>query len=578
MPNLSVFITFFLLLLNGGMVFGNSSASQQRKQMLGDFDFITGIFEISYAPLHWKSEHFGWNLETEREKAKQALTEEITPKAFQRIIKDFCMSTKDYHVAPDFYSTELANLPFGIKSAEGNYFVSYIDDDIYYHYESFPLSVGDQILLIDGRPIAEAVDEFRLKEIGSNFSATDQALAEFYFTTRFGSLGHEIPKGEVELTYCKPGSRAKKGVTLDWNYHFEEIVKVERPSAAKFAKHETHPLQKNPWQKLFMTSHCFHKRTPRFHTRTRKASNEDMAHLFGSRKGPLPELGTILWESEGWSEFHAYLFLIDDDQVGAYVRIPSYYVDEDYAAMEFEEIIELFEEVSDVLVIDQMNNGGGSVLYLYALLSMLTDRELELPKHRMMLTQEDLYVAIGRLQTLEPIKNDRGARKKFGPTVEGFLVNHKFIKSLQSSFRFTIDQWNAGKLLTDYSYLYGIEKISPHPEVRYTKPILVLINSLNFSAADFFPAIMQDNKRAKLMGTRTAGAGGYIERISFRNMNGIDGIDVTASFSLRSNGVPIENFGVEPDIFYEVSQEDLQNNYGEYKQNILKEIKNLILE
>lgn len=569
MFSITRYLTFFFFILHAGMALGNSHEDRQKKQMLRDLDFITGVFEIGYAPADWKSEYFGWNLEVEKKKAQQAINgaTSLNSKAFQKIVKEFCLSMKDYHVSPDFFSTELASLPISIKSAEGKYFISYVDEDLYLEYDSFPLSVGDEVLFVDGRPVAEVVEEFRLKEFGNNVLGTDQALAELYFTMRFGSLGHEIPKESIELVFCKPGSRAKKSIEMEWNYASEMITGVEYPSVAKSAKHTSHPLKKNPWRKLFLTSHIFHK-----------ASNEDTANLIGSRKSSIPELGTILWESEPWNEFHAYLFFINESKVGAYIRIPSYYVDGDEAAMEFAEIIELFEDVSDVLLIDQLNNGGGDVLYLYALLSMLTDRELDLPTHRMMLTQEDLYLAITRSQLLETIKNDRGARKKFGDTLEGLAVNYKLVNSLHNSYQFIIDQWNAGKLYTDYSYLYGIEKITPHPEVNYTKPILVLINELNFSAADFFPAIMQDNKRAKLMGTRTAGAGGYIERISFRNLNGIDGVDLTGSFSLRPNGRPIENLGIEPDVFYEVSQADLQNNYSEYKQNILKELKYLIPE
>lgn len=521
------------------MIIGNSALPHQRKQMLSDLDFITNTFEISYAPLTWKSEQHGWNLDDERIKAKLLVTSGpiLKQKAFQKIVKNFCLSTKDYHVVPDFYSTEQSSLPFGIKSAEGKYFISYVDEHAFLEYESSPLSVGDQLLFFDGRRISETVNEFRLNEIGNNFIGTDQALAEFYFTSRFGSLGHEIPKGRAEIVYLQAFTKEKRVVFLDWDYHLEKIIGTEFPSLAKSLTRKTQPLKKKSWQKVFMTPHCHRKKTYR-------ASNEDAANMLGGRKSIVPELGTILWESEEGSEFHAYLFLTTENLVGGYVRIPSYYVDGDNAAIEFAEVIEFFEEVSDGLVIDQLNNGGGMVLYLYALLAMLTDRELELPKHRMILTQEDLYLAINRSQILESIKNDRSARKKFGDTLEGVIVNHQLVKCLQNSYRFIIDQWNAGKLLTDYSYLYGIEKILPHPEVRYTKPILILVNSLNFSAADFFPAIMQDNQRAKIMGTRTAGAGGYVERVSFPNLNGIEGIDITASFSIRSNGIPIENFGV----------------------------------
>lgn len=568
---LAGFLTFFLFLPHCGLLCGVDALAQQKKQMLSDLDFITNIFEISYAPLTWKLENYGWDLEAERIKAKNLVINDpfLKQKAFQKIIKEFCQSTKDYHVVPDFYSTEESSLPFCIKCAEGKYFVSYIKEDFLLSQPSL-LSIGDEVLSINGRPISEAVQEFRLREFGSNFIGTDQALAEFYFTSRFGNLGHDIPHGTAEIIYRKAFEKEKHAISLKWDYESEKILTNDLSFFKKSEMQNKQTFQENPWKKLFMTSHYFRKRA-------HKASNEDTANLFGGKKSFIPPLGTILFEIEG-GEFHAYLFEIQDNVIGGYIRIPSYYAEDvNEAAMEFSDIIEFFEEVSHVLVIDQLNNAGGKILYLYALLSMLTDRELELPKHQMMLTQEDLYLAINRFLFLQKVKNDRGARKKFGETLEGFVVNYQLVKSFLNSYQFTMDQWEAGKRLTDYTYLYGIEKISPHPEVRYTKPILLLINHLNFSAADFFAAIMQDNKRAKLMGTRTAGAGGYIERIFFPNLNGIEGIDITASFSMRPNGMPIENFGVDPDILYEASQKDLQNNYSEYKKNILKELEVLLL-
>lgn len=544
----------------------------RHQQMMKDLEFMTNIFHFTYGPAEWKAEHFGWNLSEEISKAKHSVmgNHSLTQKEFHQIVRNFCMTTKDYHVVPQFYSTELSTLPFNIQSAEGKYFITFVDQKAYFNLEEFPLELGDQVLLIDGKPVEQVVEEFRQKEIGSNNRETDQALAELYLTTRLGCSGHEVPKGDVKITYCKSFTDEPMVFSVSWDYHPEILSIAGVPDRTKSLTRAVQiPLEKYSYRKQFMTPHYNLIRSVR-------ADNNEPSDLLGAKKSMIPPLGVVLWETPEKSPFHAYLFCLEDWSVAGYIRIPSYYVDGDSAAAEFAEIIELFQEVSDVLVVDQLNNGGGLVLYLYALAAMLTDYDLDVPMHRVMMTQEDVYKAAESSHILESIKNDRSARKIIGETLEGVVVDYNLAKGLLAADRFIINQWNSGKLFTDYHYLYGIEKITPHPEVNYTKPILILTNSLDFSAADFFPAIMQDNHRAKVMGSRTSGAGGYVERVAFPNLNGIEEIALTASFAMRKNGLPLENFGTTPDIPYVVSQNDLQNNYVDYKKKIINELSLLL--
>jgi hypothetical protein len=44
----------------------------------------------------------------------------------------------------------------------------------------------------------------------------------------------------------------------------------------------------------------------------------------------------------------------------------------------------------------------------------------------------------------------------------------------------------------------------------YTKPLIVLVDEFTISAGDIFAAMLQDNQRGPLVGTRTNGAGGSV--------------------------------------------------------------------
>jgi C-terminal processing protease CtpA/Prc len=101
----------------------------------------------------------------------------------------------------------------------------------------------------------------------------------------------------------------------------------------------------------------------------------------------------------------------------------------------------------------------------------------------------------------------------------------------------------------------GSLTLPPSPVV-YQKPLMVLVDGMSASSADMFPAIIQDNHRGPLFGTRTMGAGGNVV-----SMNATSYTEGTAflTLSLMNRGVTvitndfpptpyIENVGVRPDL------------------------------
>ena len=71
------------------------------------------------------------------------------------------------------------------------------------------------------------------------------------------------------------------------------------------------------------------------------------------------------------------------------------------------------------------------------------------------------------------------------------------------------------------------------------------------------------------MGTRTAGAGGYVHSVEFPpNMLGLSGFRLTGSLAERANAKPIENLGVTPDVPYALGVDDMHNGYQPYVKAI----------
>ena len=99
--------------------------------------------------------------------------------------------------------------------------------------------------------------------------------------------------------------------------------------------------------------------------------------------------------------------------------------------------------------IDQLNNPGGSVFYLYSLVSMLSPNAMYTPKHYIAINQAEIAESIKMLKDLEKIKTLEEAKKAFGgETVGGYLVTMNFLAFVKAFTNFKIDQWNQGKTIT----------------------------------------------------------------------------------------------------------------------------------
>jgi len=210
------------------------------------------------------------------------------------------------------------------------------------------------------------------------------------------------------------------------------------------------------------------------------------------------------------------------------------------------------------------------------LASMLSDEPLVVPTHRITITQEEVFFAIQHLHELEEVENDEDARDLIGSNMAGYPVDFALAQKMKKFFQFVIDEWNEDRTFTNPAYLYGIDFLKLHPKGHYSKPILLLVNQLDFSGGDFFPAILQDNSRVTILGTNTAGAGGYILCHTYPNLFGVREFSFTGSIAQRIDQKPIENLGVIPDILVEMMERDLEENYQDYTSKIHQAISELL--
>jgi len=558
-----------LLLLAVSFTSSVATAAPLKEAMLRDLDFVYQNFQARYAPAEWKNKFSnGWTMyqSIEDAKAEVGALEQPTLKDYRRILHNVFNAPRDYHVSVRFFTTERATLPFQVMGVGDKYFVVWIDREKLSE-NTFPVEIGDEVVDFGGQNTHDVV--MKIKEgIGYNVEGTDKSLAELYLTRRAATVAMDVPKGPISITFKNKKGDAQT-LQVMWEYSPEQIPDLNS-NGSPFRLHGV-DSQKKPFAILDK------KMEPGFWSALKEMDQSAAENPFGlgTRKSFIPALGPKVWESADSDNFYAYIYKNADGKLIGYIRISSYSADNEQT-QEFLKIITRMEQVTDGLVLDQVHNPGGSVFYLYSLVSLLSDKPMRTPAHRMSILQQDVFEVLPEIAKLEKVKNDEDAIKIFqSDNVGGYPVNYQVAQFFLSYMKFQVDQFTQGKTLSD-PYFLGIDQIMPHPKARYTKPILLVVDQLDFSGGDFFPAIMQDNKRATIFGTRTAGAGGYIVPVQHQNILGVQQFVLTGSIAERVDLNPIENLGVTPDIQYTLTEEDVRGGFKNYATEISNSINGLL--
>ncbi|MBS1971246.1 MAG: protease-like activity factor CPAF [Bdellovibrionales bacterium] len=538
-------------------VFAQTLDANQKVRLKQEIDYIGSLYGSVYAPKAWKESHLGWNLPAEIATAQTKLAMAQNMHEARAAVAGLIKSTKDYHVSFSFYSTEKATLPFQVKTVEGKTLIVYIDRDKLSE-TAFPFEVGDEVLTLEQTPVAQVLKEL-IQDGGPNIPETDLAVADLMLTRRGARSNLIVPHGPVTLSIKRAADDTVGSISLAWEYTPEQLVPAQfQPFALK---QQQQPL---------VTS-------PMFGPVYSELASETAANPYGlgGKKSFLPDFGTRIWQTADDNEFDAYIYLNNDGKLIGVVRIPGYIVaDYDKAVKDFAGIIAHLEKNTSALVIDQNNNPGGSVFYLYALSSMLSDQPLTVPRHRIALSPGGAKECLDMIEQMKSIKTDADAVEKM-KDLSGLPATYQLAIGMQNHCREFLSEFHQGVNLSSPLYLWGVDKVNPNP-THYTKPIVFLVNQLDFSGGDFMPATLQDNKRVTVVGTRTAGAGGFVLQSNFPNSFGLEMVTFTGSIAERVDKNPIENLGVTPDVSLPITVDDIRSGYKSYISQVQAVLKSVI--
>ena len=495
-----------------------------REERLADFEQAVGLLRSSYGMIEYKKQTQGIDFDKAVATFRAKIRAVAKDNEFYDLMSAFIAGFKDAHLNHSRPSTMSARLGFGVNRIEGKAIITEIGPAL--TYDLFPFAVGDELVSLDGKPVATLVRE----RLPFYSNAREESLLNFVTGTlpyRSGWSG-AVPTGMCKVEIRPRG--ATETVTLDLAW----IVRGKPLPGLSFYNNspKKYPLDPSTWRPdLFVNPLAA----------ARATACTTPAWAPDEKKRSLPT-----------EEFAACTFKTEKGSIG-YVRIPSFMPDDATSAVEeFKKLMMSMSKTSG-LIIDLTDNPGGSLYYMMAILSMLTEKPLAMP----------LVSDRASRRVLNGCREWAG--QESNPSIRASLENHAL------AIEKAMEQ---GLEMTSPSTVFG-SIVAPSQEVRYTKPIVVLINDQCYSCGDIFPAILQDNKRAVLFGTTTAGAGGSVNTYGPLAYSG-SSISITETLMKRTNGTYIENVGVSPDITFEITQDDAATGYGAYRQAYIDALLKLI--
>lgn len=530
------------------------------------------VIGTAYAPIELKEKLYSYDLKNEISKVRTEINfgKIASSSQYRQKLIRLTNYLKDHHVTLFAGLTESSTLPFTVISSSKGTYIASIDrkqlpESVFASY------VGDEVLEFDGVPIAKVIQNLSLI-VGSGDNLSFQRLAQKAVTARYSAEGLAAKQG---ISTVKVLSNGKILVhQLVWKY-IKELMPPKPGVRGNFLELNDLNIERDLVSKLQGTV-----KESVVERALIKFSNAETDVYSGGYSSFVPNLGPPVWESkkDEFPTFKAYIYLSPDKNLIGYIRISDFFG----GTPQLEEMKRLLKHFKNNqvqgLAIDLINNPGGSVPYMYALLTLFAKDEkgMDVLPQRMKVHN----ASVAQASTLLQIATEFPAQEVL-PLLTAIFGGYPFsvadLYNMAEASKKFLNEYVSGAELSTPQYLYGIKTVLPNRDVVFDGPVMLLTNTFGFSCTDFFSAILVDNLRAKSFGERTGGAGGFVDKYKVPNPYW-DTLSLTSSVALRLDGSPLEDFGVAPSFPYEIGAADLKGNYSEYKSALVKVMDGLVVD
>jgi hypothetical protein len=174
------------------------------------------------------------------------------------------------------------------------------------------------------------------------------------------------------------------------------------------------------------------------------------------------------------------------------------------AIRELETEVRFFQANTDGLVVDVMRNTGGGCYML--------DAAARLIPYPFYFFGEEIRATQSRLNSLQFAIDTARRLNADRWVIDTFQL---YFDQVAQALRENRGRTGPIPACTAFGSTWPAMTTNSPAAVVYSKPLIVLVDEFSISAGDIFPAMLQDNRRGPLVGTRTNGAGGSVSGYLF---------------------------------------------------------------
>ena len=564
-----------------------------------DMGWLLSKIEGQYAPLEYKQKLHKFDYQEIKQKYEDAALEDQSNEDFYRLMMSLIAEFKDGHMSG---SLTRSSLPGRSKVVylgftghrKGENFIVQKFAPTFASNSSYPIKVGDEILEINGMKMREAVkkDLEKVRNIGqeeSNFTA----LVNTLFLR--SSLSHPLPEErfakiklkrnkdiiETEVpwiikdyyVFAKEQSEAAAKKAAEVGVNLEQESKsvaglLQGPLMSRYMTEGTirslimkakngndlsiaalsRAAEQTPWNTFeFQRSNMLEDLIEFYSILDEKLGKKTETTIFEELKKErfVPEK---LLSINAAKTFPAYITTFTKEKkrfsIG-YIRIDTFSPsnDEDEVLKEFRETLKAFRDFGETgvnkIVLDLLDNGGGSLRLGLRMAQMLSRTPIDLPKVKVRLNDNWMDSFHQSAMNSQTDAEEEIARMAYDLTLDASARGDRLSPEIGSKS------------------LYPFQ-INPNTDLEiegedFKFEMVALVNEMCASMCDIFTSTLKDNKMATIVGKQTMGAGGNVVQHASAPSSGLI-VNLTESLIISPKGEYLENNGVKPDISIEVTE------------------------